>query len=56
MLTEEQGIKAIIDLQKLAGIDEPEERAKKAWDSFSELDKKQTENAHKIFCGGFETK
>jgi hypothetical protein len=51
--TEEQGIKAIIELQLLAGIMEPEERAKAAWASFSDLDKKQTEAAHREFCGGF---
>jgi len=53
MLSEEQGIKAIIALQAVAGITETEEKAKKGWDSFSESGKKQTELAHKIVCGGF---
>lgn len=53
MLTEEQGIKAIIALQDTVGIVEPEARAKKEWGRFSENQKKTTESAHKVICGGF---
>jgi len=49
MLTDEQGVKAIIDLQKMAGINEPEERAKKAWASFSHMEKVATEQAWTMF-------
>lgn len=51
--TEEQGVKAIIELQKIAGVIEPEDRAKKSWNSFRDWEKKQTERVHKAFCGGF---
>lgn len=54
MLTEEQGIKAIIALQASAGITEPEERARSEWRAFSDSNKRTTEQAHKIVCGGFE--
>ena len=53
MLSEEKGIKAIIDLQKTAGIIETEEQAKKGWNSMSEHAKTQTELAHRAVCGGF---
>ena len=56
MLSEEQGIKAIIALQALAGIEEPEERAKISWQNFSEQDKISTQSAHRIVCGGFPDK
>ena len=52
MLTEEQGVKAIIALQAIAGITEPEERAKAEWGSMSDYGKEQTEMAHKVTCGG----
>jgi hypothetical protein len=54
MLDDKQGTKAIIELQALAGIKESEERAKEAWNSFSESEKLQTEYAHKAMCGGFK--
>ena len=53
MLSEEKGIKAIIDLQKTAGIIETEEQAKKGWNAMSEHAKTQTELAHRSVCGGF---
>lgn len=53
MLTEEQGIKAIIALQKIAGITESEEHAKRGWSKLDDYAKEQTEIAHKIMCGGF---
>jgi hypothetical protein len=54
MLTDEQGVQAIIDLQKVVGIDEPEERARRSWENFAEWEKKSTERAHKAVCGGFK--
>lgn len=45
----EEGIQAIIDLQKMANIDEPYDRAAKSWDLFSDSEKLQTENVHKLF-------
>lgn len=53
MLSDEQGAQAIIALQAMAGITEPQETAEANWANFSETDKLQTESAHKIFCGGF---
>jgi hypothetical protein len=47
----EKGIQAIITLQLIAGIDEPRERAEKAWDEFSDFDKENTMVAHSIFFG-----
>ena len=51
-----QGIKAIIDLQAMAGITEPIEKATKEWDNFTKEDKLQTTLAHKTLCGIKETK
>ncbi len=53
MLTEEQGIKAIIDLQAMAGITESEKDAKRGWSLLNDSAKEQTEDAHKMMCGGF---
>lgn len=53
MLTEEQGVKAIIELQAFADIEEPEERARANWRTFSPNEKESTERAHKVCCGGF---
>ena len=50
MLTEEQGIKAIISLQALAGITETEERARNGWNSMSDHEKEQTEIAYNTLC------
>jgi hypothetical protein len=49
-----KGIKAIIDLQAMVGIRETEESAKKAWDSFSEADKRNTLAAHATFVENAE--
>lgn len=54
MLTEEQGIKAIIALQAKADIVESEEQAKAGWNSMSDGNKVATELAHKAVCGGFK--
>lgn len=53
MLTEEQGIKAIIDLQAFADITESEEKAKQGWNKMDDSTKEQTEMMHKMMCGGF---
>jgi len=53
MLSEDQGVKAIIALQKMAGIDEPEEKARTNWNNLKDWEKKSTESAHSLFCGGF---
>lgn len=48
MLTEEEGIKAIIHLQKIVGIEEAEERARKAWNTFTDREKEQTNIAYNM--------
>lgn len=52
-LTDEQGIQAIIALQKMAGINETEDQARTGWNAMSKFDKQQTEDAHRSLCGGF---
>ena len=52
MIEEQEGIKAIIALQKIAGIDEPEEKARKNWRSFSERNKETTMAAYQVLFGG----
>lgn len=47
-LEEQQGVKMIIALQKMAGIDEPEERALKNWRAFSESEKQATRNIYNL--------
>ena len=47
----EKGVKAIIFLQKCAGIDEPKDKAEQSWSSFSENQKKQTLLAYKAMGG-----
>jgi len=53
-LTEEQGIQAIMALQKLVGASETEEQAKAGWNSMSEWDKWNTQCAHETLCGRFD--
>jgi len=53
MLTEDQGVQAIIALQKMAGVDEPEDRARKNWQAFAAWEKVSTMQAHKLIFGGF---
>ena len=48
MLDKEQGVQAIIDLQKSANIDEPRDKAERAWESFSDDEKEVTENTHRM--------
>ncbi len=50
MLTEEEGIKAIVKLQAVTGIEEPEERARKAWEHFTDKEKEQTETVYNLMC------
>jgi len=54
MLTEKQGIKAIIDLMILIGTKESYASAKLGWKSMSDNEKEQIELAHKRMCGGFK--
>ncbi len=56
MLTEEQGVQAIIALQKASGKTETEEEAKISWGVFSTQEKEITEHAHLVVCGGFTAK
>lgn len=49
MLTDEQGVKAIVFLQKLVGVDEPEEVALKNWQKMPLQEKTQTETVYKAF-------
>lgn len=50
MLTEDEGVRAIIALQKINGIKEPEERARKNWRTFADWEKLATEQAYGMFC------
>lgn len=54
VLTEEFGVKAIIALQAVGGIEEPEEHARAEWQKFSISSKQTTERAHEMVCGGFD--
>lgn len=49
MTSRDEGIAAIIALQKLAGVDEPKARAAKSWDNFSEEEKQKTMLAFMTF-------
>jgi hypothetical protein len=52
MLTEEEGIKAIIALQAVVGITETEEQARKGWNSMANWEKQSTEDAYNMVCKG----
>jgi len=54
MLSEEQGIQAIIELQAKAGVVETREQAKAGWENMLESEKVNTEYAYTIICGGFK--
>lgn len=45
---EQEGVKAIIYLQALAGIDEPVEKARRGWQSMTPRQKEATLDAYKI--------
>lgn len=49
---EQEGVKAIIALQKSAGITETEEQARRGWKSMTPHQREQTLLAFKIVCGG----
>jgi hypothetical protein len=51
MLTEDQGIQAIIALQKMNGITETAEKARRNWNNFADWEKKSTEEAYVTFFG-----
>lgn len=48
MNTEEQGIKAIIALQKLAGIKETKVKARRGWVAMTKEERDETMRAYKI--------
>ncbi len=50
MLSDEEGIKAIIYLQKMVNIEETEESARKGWESFTDEEKEQTEAVYNMLC------
>ena len=54
MLTDEQGVKAIIELQALVGVKEPHEKAEASWALMSEEHRKQTEYIHKVVVEAYE--
>jgi len=47
MKEQDEGVKAIIFLQGLAGIKEPEERAIRNWNNFTDREKEQTLAAYR---------
>ena len=53
MLSEEEGINAIIKLQAMAGIVESEEKAKIGWNNMADWEKNQTEQAYDQFFVSF---
>lgn len=48
MFTTEEGVQAIIDLQKMNGVVESPDDALKGWDNMSDSQKKSTEQVHKM--------
>ena len=46
--SEDEGVKAIIYMQFLAGITEPEERARENWRKFSDYEKRNTMAAQAV--------
>jgi hypothetical protein len=48
MMTEEQGVKAIIALQKFVGVDESEEKERANWRNFKNWEKISTEFAYNV--------
>ena len=49
MLSDEEGVKAIMFLQMLAGVDESKEVALKNWQSMPKQDKEHTEKVYESF-------
>lgn len=56
MLSDEQGAQAIIDLQATVGITETKEEAEIGWSRMRDIDKVNTELAHKLLGGEFKIK
>lgn len=54
MLSDEQGIQAIIELQASVGVEESKENAKAGWGRMSINEKINTAAAHEVVCGGFD--
>lgn len=50
----EDGINAIIELQRAAGIEESRDKATRAWDRMTERDRAQTTWVHRHMLGGFK--
>lgn len=50
-MTDEQGANMIVDLQKMAGVEEPYDIALANWKNFSESQKLNTMRWHTIFFG-----
>jgi len=50
MLSEEEGIKAVIALQAMAEITETEETARAGWNKMNDNARVQTEAAYNMFC------
>jgi len=50
-LTEEEGIKAIVKLQAVGGIEESEERARIGWSRMGEADRAQTMAMYRLVMG-----
>jgi hypothetical protein len=48
---EEFGVEAIVYLQKMAGIEEPPERARLNWQGFSEWERATTINTYCLMSG-----
>lgn len=48
----EAGIKAVIDLQAAAGIEETREQAQAGWDAMSNEEQENTMAVHSVVCGG----
>lgn len=47
---EREGVKMIQDLQLMAGIKEPADRALRNWRNMSESERQQTRKVHRMFC------
>lgn len=48
--TREEGIRAIIDLQELDGVEESRSSAERGWDSMNAYGRKRTQIAHMRLC------
>lgn len=47
-ITDEQGVKMIVDLQKFAGIKEPKSVARKGWAAMDAADRNMTKVSHAL--------